>query len=179
MKKWPSFFWLLCVSGICSAQFKPSDEGSSVHFKIKNFGFNTGGSFSGLKGNIVFDPNNVQTANFDVTIDANSVNTDNNMRDGHLREETYFDTKNYPQIHFVSSKVTLSNKKDVYFVFGKLTIKKQTKDISFPFTAEPQNDGYLFKGSFKINRREFDVGGSSTISDDLEVVLSVLAKKEK
>jgi polyisoprenoid-binding protein YceI len=179
MKKWLYYSWILCVSSICSAQFKPSDEGSSVQFKIKNFGFNTGGSFTGLKGDIAFDPKNVQAANFDVTIDANSINSDNNPRDNHLREETYFDTKNYPLIHFVSSKVTMSNKKEVYFVFGKLTIKKQTKDISFPFTADPQNDGYLFKGSFKINRRDFDVGGSSTISDNLEVVLSVLAKKEK
>jgi polyisoprenoid-binding protein YceI len=177
MKKWIYCVWLLGISGFCSGQLKPLQDGSSVQFKIKNFGFNTGGTFSGLKGSIVFDANNLMAANFDITIDASSVNTDNSMRDDHLREESYFDVKNYPQIHFVSSKVTKSNKNGVFFVSGKLTIKKQTKDISFPFTADAQADGYLFKGNFKINRRDFDVGGSSTISDELEVILSVLAKK--
>jgi len=174
-------FFLLLTCGMigffANAQYKPVDLGSSVHFKIKNFGFNVSGSFSGLDGRIEFDPDNLSTASFDVSIDANSINTDNNMRDNHLREDTYFDVKNYPRIHFVSTKVTPSNKQGILFIFGKLTIKKTTKDISFPFTATPSGDGYLFKGDFKLNRRDYDVGGSSTISDNLELSLSVLAKK--
>jgi len=166
------------LSGIFAyAQYKPVDQGSSVQFKIKNFGFNVNGSFSGLDGTIQFDPNNLAAASFDVSIDANSINTDNNMRDNHLREDTYFDIKNYPRIHFVSTKVTSSNKDGVFNIFGKLTIKKTTKDISFPFTATPSGDGYLFKGDFKLSRRDYEVGGSSTISDNLELSLSVLAKK--
>jgi polyisoprenoid-binding protein YceI len=73
--------------------------------------------------------------------------------------------------------VTSSNKPGVLFIFGKLTIKNQTKDISFPFTATATNEGYLFKGEFNINRRDFGVGDASVISDNLEVQLSVLAKK--
>jgi polyisoprenoid-binding protein YceI len=158
-------------------QYKPVDNESSVHFKIKNFGINTGGSFAGLEGAIMFDINHPEGASFDVSIDANTVNTDNNMRDNHLRADTYFDVKNYPRIHFVSTKVTGSNKPGVLFIFGKLTIKNQTKDISFPFTATASNDGYIFKGVFNINRKDFGVGGTSVISDNLEVELSVVAKK--
>jgi len=170
---------LLVITGkFLFAQYKPVDQGSSIQFKIKNFGFNVSGSFTGLEGTINFDPNNLATANFDVSIDANSINTDNNARDNHLREDTYFDVKNYPRIHFVSTKVTTSNKQGTLFIFGKLTIKNQSKDISFPFTATSSDDGYLFKGGFKINRRDFGVGGSSTISDNLEMSLSVVAKKK-
>ena len=160
-----------------SAQYKPVDKGSEIKFKVKNFGFNVSGVFSGLDGTIQFDPENLAAASFDVTIDANSINTDNNTRDNHLREDTYFDVKNYPRIHFVSTRVTTSNKKGTLFFFGKLTIKKETKEISFPFTAEPSDGGYLFKGGFKINRRDFNVGGSSTISDNVELILSVLSTK--
>ncbi|HTS43183.1 MAG TPA: YceI family protein [Puia sp.] len=171
-------FVLIVIAGkIAQAQYKPVDKGSSVQFKIKNFGFNTGGSFSGLSGAIQFDPNNLSAAAFDVTVDANTINTDITMRDNHLREDTYFDVKNYPRIHFVSTKVSQSNKQGTFIMYGKLTIKKTTKDISFPFTATSEDDGYLFKGEFKINRRDFDVGGSNTISDNLEVLLSVLSKK--
>jgi polyisoprenoid-binding protein YceI len=168
---------IVLTGNLLKAQYRPVDNGSSTQFKIKNFGINTGGSFTGLQGNIIFDINHLNDANFDISIDANTVNTDNEMRDNHLRNDTYFDVKNYPRIHFVSTKVTLSTKAGVLFIFGKLTIKKQTKDISFPFTATTTNDGYLFKGTFTINRRDFDVGGSSIVSDNLEVELSILAKK--
>ena len=169
---------LITITGIfASDQYKPEDQGSSVQFKIRNLGFNVNGSFSGLDGNIQFDPNNLAASNFDVSVDANTVNTDNNMRDNHLRKDTYFDVKNYPRIRFVSTKITTSNKTGILFIFGKLTIKNQTKDISFPFTATLSNEGYLFNGTFKINRKDFGVGGTSTISDDLEVSLNILSKK--
>ncbi|MBS1599996.1 MAG: YceI family protein [Bacteroidetes bacterium] len=170
--------FLIAITGVfASAQYKAVEKGSEVKFKVKNFGFNVGGSFSGLEGTIQFDPNNLAASSFDVSIDANTIFTDNNARDNHLREESYFDVKNYPRIRFVSTRVTTSNKKGVLFIFGKLTIKKETKEISFPFTADPVDDGYLFKGGFKINRRDYGVGGSSTISDNVELNLSVLAKK--
>ena len=177
MKKSVFLSIIVITCNLSIAQYKPVDNGSSIQFKIKNFGINTGGSFTGLQGNIIFDINHLNTANFDVSLDANTINTGIDMRDNHLRNDSYFDVKNYPRIHFVSTKVTPSTKAGVLFIFGKLTIKNQTKDISFPFTATTNNDGYLFKGVFNINRRDFGVGGSSIISDDLEVQLSVLAKK--
>jgi polyisoprenoid-binding protein YceI len=177
MKTLPLSLLILLTGLIASAQYKPTDQGSTIQFKIKNFGFSVSGSFTGLQGEMVFDPNNLSSCSFDVSIDANSINTDNGMRDDHLREESYFDVKNYPRIRFVSTKVTPSNKQGTLFIFGKLTIKKQTKEISFPFTATPADNGYIFKGAFKINRRDFDVGGSSTISDNLEVDLNILGKK--
>lgn len=177
MKKIVLSLVIVLAGTLAIAQYKPVDNGSSVHFTIKNFGINTGGSFIGIQGNIRFDINHLNDANFDVSVDANTINTGIDMRDNHLRDDSYFDVKNYPRIHFVSTKVTPSAKAGVFFIFGKLTIKKQTKDISFPFTGTATSDGYLFKGVFNINRRDFGVGGSSIISDNLEVQLSVLAKK--
>jgi polyisoprenoid-binding protein YceI len=169
---------LIAITGNpASAQYKPQDTGSSIKFKIRNLGFPVNGSFSGLDGMIGFDPNNMTASHFDVSIDASTINTDNNMRDNHLRNESYFDVKIYPRIRFVSTNITASKKKGVYMISGKLTIRNQTKDISFPFSATPSNDGYLFKGIFKINRKDFGVGGSSTISDELEVSLDILTKK--
>jgi polyisoprenoid-binding protein YceI len=172
---------LVCCSVLVAGaqQYSPVLEGSSISFKIKNFGFNVSGSFSGLQGEILFDPGNLGTCSFDVRIDAKSVNTGIDMRDNHLREEDYFDVKNYPNIRFVSTRVTPSNKSGILFIFGKLTIKKKTLDISFPFTATPAADGFVFSGDFKINRRNFEVGGSSTVSDNLEVFLKVAVKNVK
>ena len=155
----------------------PSDRESSVQFRIKNFGFNVTGTFTGLQGVIRFDPNNLAACHFEVSIDAKTINTGIDMRDKHLRKTEYFDVENYPQIKFSSVKISPSTKSGTLFIFGKLTIKNVTKDISFPFTAVPAENGYLFKGEFKLNRRDFKVGGGSTVSDNLTVMLSVVAKK--
>jgi len=159
-----------------SQQYKATDTGSSIKFTIKNFGFETGGSFTGLQGTISFDPADVKKDSFDLSVDASTINTDNNMRDSHLRKEEYFDVGKYPRIRFVSSSVSVD--KNAHFtVTGQLTIKNTTKEISIPFTATPKDGGYLFTGMFKLNRRDYQVGGSSTISNNLTVSFSVLARK--
>jgi polyisoprenoid-binding protein YceI len=155
----------------------PSDNGSTVKFRIKNLGVNVGGSFTGLQGRIQFDPADPAAATIEATVDVNSINTGIDLRDDHLRSDDYFDAKNFPKIRFVSTKVS-GGRSGEYKVTGNLTIKDVTKEISFPFTATPQNGGYIFAGEFKINRRDYKVGGSSvTLSDNLTVLLSVYAPK--
>jgi len=170
-------FLLLFVVATACAQYKPVDKRSSVTFTIKNFGINTGGSFSGLQGEVNFDNRDLTKAGVNVWVDANSINTDNQTRDEHLRQDTYFDVKAYPRISFVSTRITVSGQTGVLLIFGKLTIKNQTREISFPFTATPDGNGYVFKGAFSINRKDFGVGGTSIISNNLDVQLSILATK--
>jgi polyisoprenoid-binding protein YceI len=159
-------------------QYQPTDEKSEIKFVIKNFGINTGGDFKGLQGSIVFDGANPAAGSFDVSIDANTINTDNSSRDNHLRKEEYFDVKNYPRINFKSDKIT-ANRSGSFQVLGKLTIRGITKDISFPFKASAKDGGYLFEGAFQVNRRDFKVGGGSLVmGDNVNVTLSVFAKKK-
>lgn len=178
MKRMIFTFSLFAFSfGLSSQTYTPGDNGSKVHFVISNFGIATGGSFSGLSGSIKFDPANLPSSEFDVSVDAKSVDTDIEARDNHLRKAEYFDVENYPKITIKSTKVTKTNKDGYFYMFGNLTIKGVTKEIKFPFTATTKDGGYLFEGSFKLNRRDFNVGGRSlSLGDDLTVSLAVLAK---
>jgi polyisoprenoid-binding protein YceI len=177
MKKYMFSLFILSINILASGQsFVPVDSGSIVKFRIKNFGFDVDGSFSGLKGTINFDRGNLAGGSFGVSVDANSINTGNEMRDNHLKEQRYFDVKNFPRIHLVSTRLTRASKDGTFFISAKLTIKDITKDISFPFTAKASGDGFFFNGEFKMNRKDFGVGGSSTISDNLDVLLEVFAK---
>ena len=172
------FIFSVFISAVTSAQtYSPVNNGSRVHFVINNFGIATGGNFSGLSGSIKFDPNNFAASDFDVSVDANTVDTDIESRDNHLRKAEYLDVKTYPRLLFKSTKVTKTNKDGYFYMFGTFTIKGVTKEIKFPFTATAKDGGYLFEGSFKLNRRDFGVGGKSiSLSDDLTVSLSVFAK---
>lgn len=156
------------------AQYKPVEQLSTLTFNIKNLGFNVEGSFKGFDGNINFDPQNLATSNFNVAINAATVNTDNDLRDGHLRDE-FFEVKSYPRIHLESTK--LAGKNGSYVFTGTLAMKSTTKPVSFPFTATLVNDAYIFKGGFKIKRKDFGVGGTSTVADELEVNINVTAKR--
>jgi len=157
------------------AQLQPQDTGSSVQFKIKNLGFNVTGSLTGLAGKVRFDPAHPEDAAFDVTVNSGTINTDNGMRDDHLRGESYFNAAKYPTIHLASTKVT-QQRKGAFVFTGQLTIKDHTKEISFPFSATETGGAIRFQGSFSINRKDFEIGGFSTISSELEVILDVIAK---
>jgi polyisoprenoid-binding protein YceI len=162
---------------ITAQNYRPVDEGSEIHFSIKNFGINTGGSLSGLKGRIIFDPSNLATSIFDVSVDVKTINTNIENRDEHLKGENYFDAEKYPLVIIKSSQIN-TVKPGVYSFAGTLTMHGITKNISFPFTATPKGDDYLFSGDFEINRLDYSVGESSAIlNKNVKVSLSVLAKK--
>ena len=158
-----------------SSDLKPVDANEAVTFAIKNFGINTNGEFKGLKGIIKWDASNPSASVFNVTVDANTINTDIDMRDSHLKKEEYFDASKYPTINFVSTSIT--GDQNGYTLSGHLTIKGITKDISFPFTVTHQNDGTVFTGTFSINRKDFNVGGGSAVmGSNVDVSLKVLAR---
>ena len=172
-----SFSVFVLSFALFSQSYTPIDEGSKVHFVIANFGIATGGDFKGLTGSIKFDPSDLAASDFDVAIDANTIDTDIEARDNHLRKAEYFDVKDFPKLTFKSTKITKTNRDGYLYMFGNITIKGVTKEIKFPFTATAKNGGYLFEGGFKLNRRDFGVGKSSiSLSDDLTVSLSILAK---
>jgi polyisoprenoid-binding protein YceI len=180
MKKILTLLLSFCVYSnyiIAQATLTPVDADSKIHFVIKNFGIKTGGDFKGVKGNIKFYPANPGASSFDVTVDAGTINTDNDSRDEHLRKAEYFDAATYKIIQFKSTKVAFSKTAGRFYIYGNLTIKGVTKPVEFGFGATPKNGGYVFAGEFQINRRDFGVGGSSvSMSDKLTVSLSVFAK---
>jgi len=53
------------------------------------------GSFAGMKGEIRFDEKDLANSSFKVNIDAATVNTENEKRDDHLRNEDFFDVEVY------------------------------------------------------------------------------------
>lgn len=169
---------IFCVANRCLAQkYTPVPSESVVEFKVKNFGINVGGNFGEIEGHIVFSAQQLQNAVFDVKIKTESLHTGINQRDNHVRSDDFLDVAKFPFMYFVSTKVTKSTNQSYLYVFGKLTIKDVTKEISFPFKATPQNGDMIFEGEFSLNRRDYHVGkGSLTMGDIVKVNLRVKAK---
>lgn len=159
------------------SQDKSAIVRSSIRFKIKNLGINTGGTLGGLAADIQFKANDLAASSINATVDVNTINTDNESRDEHLKSADYFDVARFPKI---SLKSTLFKHKsaDNYIGAFNLEIKGKAKLIEIPFTYVESGNTGLFKGSFKINRLDFGVGGSSLIlSDEVQVEIEVEKSK--
>ena len=179
MKKLFSSLFLFISIWVNAQNYSPTDDGSKLHFVIKNLGINTGGDISGLKGKIIFDAKNTSKCFFDVTAAVKTIDTDNGKRDEHLKKEEYFDVATYPVIHLVSTKIEPGADLKHFIFKGNLTIKNITKPISFPFTAQGKSGGALFVGFFEINRVDFGVGKQSfSLSNKIKVTLNAFAKSQ-
>ena len=95
---------LFFTSSVFAQRYVPADDGSKVHFNIKNFGIKTGGQLTGLKGEILFFTTDLSACQFNVSVDASTVDTDNGSRDRHLKDSEYFDVEKYPEINITSTK---------------------------------------------------------------------------
>jgi polyisoprenoid-binding protein YceI len=148
-------------------------KSSAITFTIKNAGLTVDGSFTGLEADIKFDPLKPENASIKASVDAKSINTGNDMRNGHLRKEEYFSVEKFPKITLQSVKIEKTGPITYNGVFN-LTMKGVTKPVLIPFTFMKIPEKTEMKGTFTINRRDYGVGGSSmTMADNATVTIVV------
>jgi len=116
------FVWGITVS---AATFEVDNSHSFVNFKVNHMGIGAvWGQFRELSGN--FDLDSGQLA---FTVKANSISTNNEKRDQHLKSPDFFNAKQFPVIKFKSSEVTpLGDGK--YRVQGDLMLRGVTRKIT-------------------------------------------------
>ncbi len=104
---------------------------STLGFAVKHMGVGTTrGAFNDFQGSIDYDPAKPEAFAADVIIEANTIDTANENRDNHLRNEDFFDVPTYPNITFKNAKLEQQDGKNV--IVGDLTIKDVTKSVSIP-----------------------------------------------
>ncbi len=156
---------------------------STVGFKVRHFVTKVPGEFNDFAGTIVYDPENPAASSVAFTVQAASLDTDNEQRDGHLKSPDFFDVEKYPTLTFKSKKITGSG--DALQLTGELTIRGVTKEITVPVevlgTMGPKAG---FATEFKIDRQDYGVawnraveGGGTILSDEVTIRIDVEADK--
>lgn len=138
---------------------------TSVNFSINHFFSSVTGKFKNFDGDINFDPNNLKGNKFDFAVTVNSVNTDDQKRDNHLKSEDFFNAKTYPSMTFKSTRIEKKSEKE-YSIYGKLTIKDKTKDVVLPMKVTGEMEHPMMKGTIvlgilidtTLDRTDFGVG---------------------
>src|SRR5687767_8304140 len=102
---------------------------SSLEFEVKKVGLiPIKGRVPGFSGTIEGGGD----ASIEGTVDATSITTFDETRDGHLQSPDFFDTQRYPELHFSSTAVSVDDRG--VHVHGDLTIKSTTKPVQLKGT---------------------------------------------
>mgnify|MGYP000179812882 CR=1 FL=1 len=150
---------------------------SKITFKIKNFGFNVIGVFKDFNIKSQFNSNNLKESFFNVEIDVKSIDTNSKSRDNHLLKSDFFDVDKHPKIIFKSSAINKINKNQ-FTLIGFLNIKGTKKKFEVPIEIKTTVKQVVFKVNFNLNRKDFNVGGSSfVLSKKVEILLIFVADK--
>jgi polyisoprenoid-binding protein YceI len=115
------------------------------------------GSFTRWTAQIRYDPAQLATSRFDVTVDAASVHTGDDDRDQALPGTAFFDVARFPTAHFVSTGFRQVAGK--VRVDGQLTLRGVTRPISLDLTFAPTTQGATLDASGTLNRLDYGVGG--------------------
>jgi len=153
---------LLTIFFANAQEFTQNSEKTKVTFKIKNFGVNVDGDFSQIDIRTNFNSNNLEQSYIKAAIVVKSIDTGINSRDKHILEEDYFDEPKHKNITLESTKIE-QNGDGTYSMTANLTIKGITKKVEVPIAFQETEDALMIQSNFKINRKDFKVGGGSFI----------------
>lgn len=157
---------------------------TSLIFAVSHLGFSdTYGRFNKISGTVAWDASAPAASKLDVTIDANTIDTNDAKRDEHLKNADFFNVKQFPLITFKSTKVVVDG--DKVSVTGDMTMHGATKPVTLSLTklkegATPFKDVRIgFRGTTTVKRSDFGMNGmQGGIGDEIAIMLSFEAIKK-
>ncbi|MEO8761575.1 MAG: YceI family protein [Bacteroidia bacterium] len=148
---------------------------SEVQFKVKHLMIaNVSGDFKKFDASVETTDEDFSTAKINFSADINSINTNNEQRDGHLKTGDFFEAEKFPQIKFESTKLEKVDAEN-FKLHGNFTMKGVTKaevlDVEFGGIVPKDPWGHTRAGftiSGKVNRQDYGVG-SVGVSDEVKL----------
>lgn len=152
---------------------------SSVGFKIRHTISKVSGSFENFTGEVHLDMADLNQSKAIATIDASSIDTNNEKRDDHLRNEDFFHVEKYGTIDFATTQWK-HNADGTHTLTGDLTMHGVTLpvviDVDYLGSTEVRGERrHGFNGKGKLDRTKFGMDGStvivgSEVTFDLDIV---------
>jgi polyisoprenoid-binding protein YceI len=179
------------VASADSAEWAVDPSHSRVGFSVSHMVVSSvSGRFKDVTAKVALDDADLTKSQIDITIKADSIDTDEPKRDAHLKSPDFFDSAKFPTLTFHSTKIVRGGKG--FKLTGDLKIRDVTKSVTLdgtlskpvnnPFVAGKQIRAAVFEG--KIKRGDFGLkwnksldAGGVVVGD--EVTLSVNVELDK
>lgn len=164
---------------------------SEVQFKVKHLMITTiTGYFTGYNLEVITDGDDFTTASkIEFSADVDSISTNNEQRDAHLKSPEFFDSEQHLHIKFIGTRFESSG--DDYKLHGDLTIKNVTKPVTLEvdfggIAVDPYGQtkaGFTVSG--RISRKAFDLtwsgvteAGQIVVSDEIRINCDIQLVKQ-
>jgi polyisoprenoid-binding protein YceI len=165
---------------------------SELQFKIKHLMIsNVSGAFKNFHAEVETEEEDFSTAEINLVAEMDSISTNNEQRDAHLRTSDFFEVEKYPELKFKSTKIEKTGS-DIFALHGELTLKGVTKpaklNVEFNGTTKDpwggERAGFVVTG--KINRAHWGVSfnkaletGGVMLGDEIKINSEIeLVKQE-
>jgi len=154
---------------------------SDISFGVRHLGLSTvRGVFKTVSGTIAYDPKSAAADKVSIEIDAASIDTGNEKRDGHVKSADFLEVAKFPKITFISKSVKAEGKGKLA-VSGDLTLHGVTKPVTLqvaelagPFTSPLDKKSHIGASvTGVINRQDFGIvwnaGGATGAAGEVAV----------
>lgn len=163
---------------------------SNIGFSVEHMLVSeTTGKFRKFEGSLIADKADFTDAQVEFTADVNSIDTEDEKRDGHLKSDDFFNAEKFPQIKF-KSKSFKKIDGTKYILNGDLTIRDVTKNVDWAvITSGIQKDPWGntkagFRATIILNRFDYNLkwntlteAGGAVVGKDVTIKVNVEFKK--
>lgn len=180
---------LLATTGVAfaDAESYEVDEGHTfVTFEVSHIGYAwMPGRFNDISGSLAYDPDEPSNSSAEFTIQTDSIDTNHERRDKHLRGDEFFHVSEYPEATFESTSYEKTGD-DSAVMTGDLTIKGTTREVEFEVTEmraaeDPWGDfRRAFSARTELNMDDFNIdeSGLPDVSKDVDLRIAVEAVRQ-
>jgi polyisoprenoid-binding protein YceI len=146
---------------------------SSLKFTFEQAGAAASGTFRKFTTVLLYDDKNLAASSLNVRVEITSLDTQEQERDGMLKDADLFSAVKYPAATFAASSLAKSADGGLEAV-GKLTIRDVTRNLRLPLTLKPTPEGFDLSGKTSIKRLDYGVGqgewkATDSVGDEVKI----------
>ncbi len=171
-------------------QYSLDSEHTTVAFMIEHVGYaKTLGYFSDVSGSFTYDAQSGQLSDVVITVKTDSVQSDNEARDKHVRGKDFLNTKQFPEMRFTASDVLVQPEGSTEIdgqlqLLGKslpLTLTATlNKADKYPFGHKLFTLGVSARGELQRSDYGMDYGvANALVGDTVELIIETEANQQK
>lgn len=169
------------TQNVAGQKYQITPQNSKIEFVGSKVTGSHNGGFQQFTGEVDYagDPERSQVK---ITIQTDSITTDDGDLTKHLKTADFFDTEKFPTATFVSTEIKPGGQEGAtHTVTGNLTMHGITKAVTFPATISVTPDTATVDSTFSINRKDFGISyagaTNNLIRDDVVLKLTIRAHK--
>lgn len=148
---------------------------SKIEFVGKKSDGEHKGGFEKFSADATADHDHPEKGSLKITIQADSLFSDDPKLTAHLKNPDFFDVKKYPTITFESKKIELDDSEDgKATIVGTLKLLDKEEALEVPVTVEQTEKEIVVHAKFKLDRSKWGMKyGEGKIEKDVDVTATL------